>query len=154
MNPPPASPDASPSVTVTVPGHYARLEVIREAVLHTCRLAGLAPARTAQLEMAVDEACSNIIEHSYGGENAAVRRAGDEGIRLRLVREPGRVVVEIFDRGDGFDFDQAPVVSPADYFEERRQRGLGMYIIRCFVDAVSYQRATPQGNCLRLTKLV
>lgn len=143
-----------PSVTLSMPGRYAYLGAIRQAVLHTCSQAGLSDEKSAQLEMAVDEACSNIIEHGYGGEHGPVGQHDDIGLRIQLIRAPGRVVVEIYDRGEGFNFEGTTGVAPADYVDERRQRGLGLYIIRCFVDEVAYQRGTAMGNCLRLTKLV
>lgn len=134
------------SITLNLPGRYACLGAIRQAVLHISARAGLSEIKSAQLEMAVDEACSNVIEHSYGGESDSSE------LRVRLIREPGGITVEICDRGAGFDFDTQPARAPSDYLDERRQRGLGMFIIRCFVDSASYQRATPDGNCLRLTK--
>jgi len=137
-----------------MPGSYAYLGAIRQAVLHTCSQAGLSDDKAAQLEMAVDEACSNIIEHSYGAQRSPVVQAEDEGIRINLIRAPDRIVVEIYDRGEGFDLDESPGVQLEDYLGEHRKRGLGLYIIRCFVDEVDYQRGTAQGNCLRLTKLV
>ena len=141
-------------VTLRIPRLYVHLAAIRAAVLHTCKRAGLADDKAAQLEMAVDEACSNIIEHSYGGENSPAPAQDEDGLLIKLIRFPDRIVVEIFDRGAGFDFDASPAVSPADYLDERRQRGLGLFIIRCFVDSVAYDRATPDGNRMRLTKLV
>jgi anti-sigma regulatory factor (Ser/Thr protein kinase) len=38
--------------------------------------------------------------------------------------------------------------------EAERNRGLGMFIIKRFVDDVAYERGTSSGNCLRLTKLI
>jgi serine/threonine-protein kinase RsbW len=145
---------AEDNFTLEAPGRYNYLAAIRQAILDVCGRAGIAPERAAQLEMAVDEACSNIIEHSYGGEEGARRLAEPDALRVHIIRARDRIVVEIHDRGTGFDFDATPGVAPADYLDERRRRGLGLYIIRCFVDDVSYQRGTPQGNCLRLTKLL
>jgi serine/threonine-protein kinase RsbW len=140
--------------TLESPGRYSCLTNIRQAVLGVCARAGLEHERTAQLEMAVDEACSNIIEHSYGGEDQPRLELAEDALRVHFLRTRDRIVVEIFDRGTGFDFGSTPAVSPPDYLTTDRQRGLGLYIIRCFVDDASYQRGTPQGNCLRLTKLV
>ncbi len=145
---------AEDNFTLEAPGRYNYLAAIRQAVLDVCARAGIAQERAAQLEMAVDEACSNIIEHSYGGEKGTQRLAEPDALRVHVIRTRERIVVEIFDRGTGFNFDATPGVAPDNYIDERRRRGLGMYIIRCFVDDVSYERGTPQGNCLRLTKLL
>ncbi|MCS6770644.1 MAG: ATP-binding protein [Kiritimatiellae bacterium] len=139
-------------VTLHLPCRYSYLRMIRQSVLDICARAGLSEVKTAQLEMAVDEACANVIEHSYGGEANATANPNHPGIRINLIQCKDRVIVEIYDRGKGFDFDNQPSIDPETYVLEGRQRGLGMYIIRKFVDDAIYERGTPAGNCLRLTK--
>jgi serine/threonine-protein kinase RsbW len=141
-------------ISLQAPGRYSQLYAIRQAVVDLCTRCGLCDFKTAQLEMAVDEACSNVIEHSYGGEAAPGDDLNRTGLRINLIRAKDRIIVEIYDQGTGFDFENSATVSPPDYVDECRQRGLGMYIIRCFVDDASYRRGTPEGNCLRLTKLL
>ena len=139
-------------VTLHLPCRYSYLRMIRQAILDMSRRMGFTDAKAAQLEMAVDEACTNVIEHSYGGEAGAAEPADHPGLRVNLMEGGDRIVVEIFDRGQGFDLARKPVIDPKDYLENRRERGLGLYIIQKFVDEVSYERATSAGNCLRLTK--
>ncbi len=139
-------------VTLHLPCRYSYLRMIRQSVLDISARAGLSEFKTAQLEMAVDEACANVIEHSYGGEANASANPNHPGLRLNLMQCKDRIVVEIFDRGAGFDFDTQRSVEPEEYVQAQRNRGLGMFIIRKFVDDVTYERATSSGNCLRLTK--
>ena len=141
-------------VTLHLPCRYSYLRMIRQSVLDISARAGLSEFKTAQLEMAVDEACANVIEHSYGGEANAAANPNHPGLRLNLMQCKDRIIVEIFDRGTGFDFDKQRSVEPEEYVQSERQRGLGMFIIRKFVDDVTYERATSSGNCLRLTKLI
>jgi serine/threonine-protein kinase RsbW len=140
-------------VTLHIPSQYGYLRVLRQSVLDTSVRAGLSEFDAAQLEMAVDEACANIIEHSYG-RRPGDHRGQDPGIHVNLFQQKDKVVVELFDHGEGFDFDGKAVVNPEEYIDGGHERGLGMFIIHKFVDEVSYQRATPSGNCLKLTKLV
>ena len=76
------------------------------------------------------------------------------GLRLNLIQYGDRVVVEMLDRGKGFDFNERQVVEPDQYIEDERERGLGMYIIKRFVDEAEYETGTEVGNCLRLTKRI
>ena len=138
-------------VTLHIPAQYGYLRVVRQSVLDTCVRAGLSEFDAAQLEMAVDEACANIIEHSYGSE-AAAGDSADQGIHINLIQQQGRVVVELHDQGQGFEFDNYEFMKPADYIDGDHDRGLGMFIIHKFVDEVNYQRGAPSGNCLKLTK--
>ena len=141
-------------VTLHLPCRFSYLRMIRQSVIDLCARSGLSEFKSAQLEMAVDEACANVIEHSYGGEAASQTNPHHPGLRINLMQCRDRIVVEILDRGRGFDFDAHAVVPPDEYLQHERHRGLGMYIIRRFVDDVSYERGTSSGNCLRLTKLL
>ena len=139
-------------VTLQVPCRYSYLRVVRQSIMDLCARAGMSEFKSAQLEMAVDEACSNVIEHSYSGEVDASKEPRHPGLRLNLIQYNDRVVVEVLDRGRGFDFNGHQVVEPEEYLEDERERGLGMYIIQRFVDDLEYQRGTEAGNCLRLVK--
>ena len=141
-------------VTLHLPCRYSYLRMIRQSVTDMSARAGLSELQAAQLEMAVDEACANVIEHGYGGEAGAATNPDHPGLRINLMHCKDRVVVEIFDRGVGFEFDRQKVISPEEYVERGRERGLGMFIIQKFVDDVQYERGTSSGNCLRLTKLL
>lgn len=153
-----ASPDKSLAiegfVTLHLPCRYSYLRMIRQSVVDMSARSGLSEFKAAQLEMAVDEACANVIEHSYGGEAAALNNPNHPGLRINLMQCRDRIVVEIFDRGRGFDFDAHMTLDPDQYLDAERSRGLGMFIIKRFVDDVAYERGTSSGNCLRLTKLI
>jgi serine/threonine-protein kinase RsbW len=139
-------------VTLHLPARFGYLRIARQTTLDFCARAALSEFRAAQLEMAVDEACANIIEHSYGGERREDGAGHPPGLQLDLIQHRDRIVVEIHDFGKGFDLEHAPTVTPEDYLSEGRCRGLGLYIIRNFVDDLSYERNTPSGNRLRLVK--
>lgn len=140
-------------VTLHIPSKFGYLRVLRQSILDTSVRAGLSEFDAAQLEMAVDEACANIIEHSYGQKPGGKAHA-DAGIHVNLFQQKDCVVVEIFDHGKGFDFDAHQEIDPETYLDEGNERGLGMYIIRKFVDEVEYERGTPSGNRLKLVKHV
>jgi serine/threonine-protein kinase RsbW len=139
-------------VTLHLPCRYSYLRMIRQSVIDMSARAGMSEFKAAQLEMAVDEACANVIEHSYGGEGGTSDNPNHPGLRINLMQCKDRIVIEIFDRGKGFEFEQQQVIEPDAYLQHERQRGLGMFIIQKFVDDVTYERGTSSGNCLRVTK--
>lgn len=141
-------------VTLHLPCRYSYLRMIRQSVIDMSARAGMSEFKSAQLEMAVDEACANVIEHSYGGESSAMNNPNHPGLRINLMQCRDRIVIEIYDRGKGFDYDHQRVVDPDEYVNNERQRGLGMYIIKKFVDEIDYERETSSGNCLKLIKLL
>ncbi|MFH0878413.1 MAG: ATP-binding protein [Lentisphaerota bacterium] len=136
-----------------IPCRYRELGLVRESVVEQAARASLTEDQIAQVEMAVDEACTNIIEHSYGGESAA-SQIHKTGIVIHLIQFTDRFVVDIFDHGTGFDFSTQTPISPDDWTKSQMERGLGLHIITSFVDDYCYERGTRDGNYLRLTKRI
>ena len=75
--------------TVTVPGRYENLVKISSFVVQAAKEAGFDAAATYAVELAVDEACSNIIDHAYGGENIGEMQCSVEVKKGELIGEPG-----------------------------------------------------------------
>lgn len=139
-------------VSIHLPCHFEYLRIARQSILDICARAGLSEYKTAQLEMAVDEACTNIIEHSYGHVKNKHSRPDQLGMQINLIRRPTCIVVDLIDFGRGFTGEESKEIDPAQYMEDHRNRGLGLYIIKTFVDDVKYTRDAKKGNRLRLTK--
>jgi len=58
--------------TKSFPGKYSSLERIGDFVRKIAKEAGFESLSVYSIEMAVDEACSNIIEHAYGEKGKAI----------------------------------------------------------------------------------
>jgi serine/threonine-protein kinase RsbW len=97
------------------------------------------------IEMAVDEACTNIIEHAYGGE-------GKGSIRLTCQVKQDGLQVTICDQGAPFDPTQVPDLNTEAPLHEREEGGMGLFFIRRLVDHYEFKFGTPQGNELTLFK--
>jgi anti-sigma regulatory factor (Ser/Thr protein kinase) len=140
-------------VTLHIPCQYSYLRIVRQSVSDLCVHAGLSEFKAAELEMAVDEACSSVIERSTRGP--AGEKQGDpqrQGLRLNLIQKIDRVLVEIYDYGPGVDFEKEEAIDPEHYAEHPEGPGLGIYVIKRFVDEIHYEPDTRSGNYLRLTK--
>ncbi|MFZ6026702.1 MAG: ATP-binding protein, partial [Chloroflexota bacterium] len=55
-------------ITRTFPGRYSSLEPLSQFVIEQATASGLSEAEIYGIQLAVDEAATNIIEHGYGGE--------------------------------------------------------------------------------------
>ncbi len=133
------------SITRTFPGNYASLASIGQFVRGEAQQAGLDETAIYQVEMAVDEACSNIIEHAYGGE-------GRGEIDCTCQCEAARLTIVLHDHGKAFDPEQ---VKPPDLqasLEERESHGLGLFFIREWMDQVEYSAQPGENNTLTLVK--
>ena len=131
--------------TVNFPGEYKSLEKISEFVVEAARQAGLNEHETYQVDLAVDEACCNIIDHAYGGEGL-----GEMQISVEI--KPDKLTVILVDRGRPFDPSKVPEPKLDVPLEQVKRRGAGFYLIRKIIDELHYER-TPQGsNVMMLVK--
>ena len=92
----------------------------------------------AQVVSAFGEAFNNIAIHGYGG----MAVAGDVDMEIDVADE--RLSIRIMDTGRSFD----PLGIPPP--EELPERGMGIFIIRSFMDEVRYRSGTP--NVLEIVK--
>jgi serine/threonine-protein kinase RsbW len=132
------------SETKSFPGKYESLGRIGDFVRAVAKDAGFEKFAVYSIEMAVDEACSNIIEHAYGGE-------GKGNIRCTCSVNDDSLVITLHDRGKFFDPTQVPPPNLSNNLEEREAHGLGLYFIRQWMDEVSF-RSTGKENVLTMTK--
>ena len=100
---------------------------------------------TYAVQLAVDEASTNIIEHGYGRECPSRIDIGCE------VLEDGLKVV-IYDDADPFDPEVIPEPDFNVKLEEVKPRGLGMFLMRKMMDEVSYDISPDKGNTLTMIK--
>jgi serine/threonine-protein kinase RsbW len=120
---------------------------IRDAVVAAAERCGLSPEDTGKIEMAAGEACSNIIEHAYSTHPT------HPDIEVDIREFANRIEITILDYSMiDFPVDEMPGVGLDDYIATQRRRGLGLYIIRNFVDRVEHRFICGQGNELRLVK--
>ncbi len=130
---------------LSVEARLENLARIRAFVAEACRQAG-APAETCSaLTLAVDEACTNIIEHAYDGT-----AGGAIEIAVESLGEELRVTLR--DRGRPFDPAAVPRPDLSADWKERPIGGLGWHLIRASVDDVDYGPDPGGGNRLILVK--
>jgi serine/threonine-protein kinase RsbW len=130
---------------LTIAGYFKNLAKIGEFIEQAATRAGLDDHGIYAIQMAVDEACTNIIEHAYGGE-------GKGQIRLTCAVKKDGLQVIIYDHGIAFDPSQVPELNILAPLEERPEGGMGLFFMRKLVDRVEFKFGTAQGNRLVLFK--
>ena len=134
---------------LTVRGRYSNVHTICEFVVDGARVAGLDDGDVFHVELACDEACTNIIEHAYGGEDK-----GD--IEVHWWVNGDYFSVGLYDNGRSFNpdnihppiFDQFSAEEP----DELEIGGLGLHFMRTLMDEVRYSSDPAKGNSLIMTK--
>jgi len=116
-----------------VPGWFDRLEQISKFIEQSGLEAGLDETAICRCQLAVDEACTNIIEHAYEGE-------GRGSIDICCDPEPaaGELTIVIEDHGKRFDPDSVPSPQLNTNLEDMQVGGLGLYFMRQVMDAVEF----------------
>ena len=144
---------------IHTPGHGSYLAYIRTLVGDLAREVGFPEDDVAKIEMAVDEACSNVVEHAYADPKDAIAtekawqwKQGDPKIRLDVRSEGNRLVIEINDHGQRFDFTAYRPNKMEEGIRQMQTGGYGMAIMREFMDEVQYSSSDAAGNTLRLVK--
>lgn len=130
--------------TLTFPGIYSSLVKIGEFVTEAAKSIGFEGFELYKIETAVDEACSNIIEHAYGQEGV-----GD--IIVSVETDPKKIIITLTDFGEPFDpkYVKQPDIN-AD-LNDRDDHGLGIYMMKQWMDKVIFD-AQDKKNILTLVK--
>ncbi len=128
-------------IHLNVASHPKNLEYIRGRIAQITALTSLSKKDSGSIILAVDEACSNIIKHSY--KNDYTRK-----IDLTVELETNGLSISIFDDGIKFDIDSVTSRDITDI----RQGGLGIYIIKQVMDTLEYSRNKNGLNKVKMTK--
>ncbi|MEE9276328.1 MAG: ATP-binding protein [bacterium] len=126
---------------IEIPSDPSCLCLVRATVESLCVMGGMDEIARCRVVLAVDEACSNIIRHSY--EGATDRPIICEG---RLEDE----CIEIVLRDYGKKVDPAEIC-PRD-LSDVRPGGLGVHLIREVMDTVEFEDCGEEGTRLHLRK--
>jgi anti-sigma regulatory factor (Ser/Thr protein kinase) len=116
---------------LTVDGCLENLATIADFVIKAAQASGLNKKATFEVQMAVDEACANVIKHGYGEEDKGT-------IALRCECAEGDFVVTIRDSASPFDPETVPQPDITCSLEKRKQGGLGLYFMRKLMDEVRF----------------
>jgi len=88
------------------------------------------------LEIALTEACANVVRHATGAS----------GISVRLDVAEDRCAIDVYDNGAGFD--TAAVADPSDDGEH----GRGLFLIKALSENVRMQSTARRGSLIHFEK--
>ena len=129
-----------------VPGRFENLAQIADFVAAVVRDGGWDDDQVFHVQMAVDEACSNVIEHAYGADVA-----GDIEL-ICCTEDNGDLVVQIRDEGRPFDPSSVPEPTIGPDLDNLQAGGLGLYFMRKLMDQVTFHFDRKRGNVLTMVK--
>ena len=113
-------------------------------VRDTCSAIHLDEATATNVGLAVEEAAVNVMRYAYPEETKGE-------IRIKAIVIDGKMIFEIRDNGKPFNPTVAAQPDITLSAEQRPIGGLGIYLIRQYMDVMSYRRENG-SNILTLVK--
>ena len=129
---------------VEIESKVENLSVISDFVAESLKQFGVDQATTSRVQLAVDEACTNVIRHAYS--------EWKDLITLVLELVDNDLIITIRDRGKPFDPSSIPPPNLEADLDERKIGGLGIYFMRQLMDEISYNFDAETGNELKMKK--
>ena len=131
---------------IVIAAQLQSVATVIDFIGNTAAQAGLSEKAVHQCQLAVDEACTNIIEHGYANRH-------DQKIEVVARRENDQFVIEIIDASPPFNPLSQSDPNPDALLENRDHGGWGVYFIKRLMDEVTYVYSDNR-NHLRLIKLL
>lgn len=125
-------------VTLVLPRDALSVPVVRRVLASSMRTLGVADECLTDIEVALTEACTNVLDHVAAGEEYEV---------IAGVRDD-HCVIEVIDTGHGFDAEKLGHAEADPTAEE----GRGIQLIRALVDRVHFQSRPESGTIVHLEK--
>ena len=126
-------------IRLELPAEHKYLNVIGACIGAMLDRAEHVPDRESlkyNMELAVHETCTNIVEHAYAGRNGRIN------IILSMQQNPNQFIIELQDTGNPFDLAQ---IQEPD-LESPQVHGYGLFITRQLLDEVNYNSNSGENH--------
>jgi serine/threonine-protein kinase RsbW len=130
-----------------LPIETANLEIVREFVARIAENMGFSEENVHRIELAVDEASTNVIRHAYKNS-----KANQEFLSIEVTTHQDRLEIDVIDSGEGFDPTLVKTPEMDVYLKKMKRGGLGLYLIKTLMDKVEYKIKPGVKNRVRMVK--
>jgi serine/threonine-protein kinase RsbW len=124
------------SFRLSLPRDEASVPVTRRLIAQALRVVGVDPDTVSDVEIALSEACANVLRHAQMGDAYEVRAGFDQELAF----------LEIIDQGAGFADTSGPRV------DDDAESGRGVALMRALMDKVHFESRTGDGSSVVLEK--
>ena len=102
---------------------------------------GLDEEKSAEISMALIEACLNAFEHSQS----------DKQIEIHFKIKEDLLEIQVTDKGKGFDSSQVKIPKIEEKIKSDYKRGWGLQLIKELMDTVEFE-SSEDGTTVTMTK--
>jgi serine/threonine-protein kinase RsbW len=124
---------------------FEYLDEIREFVGDIARKGGFSDKDVYNIQLATDEAASNVIEHAY-------EKIKDGVLELSCDMTGDAITIVLVDHGESFDPSEVPLPDLKADLSDRKIGGLGIFLMRKLMDEVRYEPKADKSNVLTMIK--
>ena len=136
---------ASVHGTVEISSEITFLKHMREFCVRFCQDNGFDGSSLEDIELALDEAATNVIEHAYNFDPRYL-------VKLSIDVNDDRAVFYLIDNGKTFDSTKVALADVKTHAKLRRVSGLGRFLMRTLMDEVDFKSIPGVSNTLRMVK--
>ena len=133
------------AIHLTLPARTAVLAKVAEMTASVARDAGFPEAEIQRINLAVEEVVTNVIAYSYGPGTT-------ETFELDLIPRSDGLAVTVTDYGQPFDFETESRKFTGQVSENQPEGGIGLFLVRRYMDEVRYEPETYAGNVVTMVK--
>jgi anti-sigma regulatory factor (Ser/Thr protein kinase) len=119
----------------TVRNDISELASLHDAVVDFCKKHQLSDDLAFALDLCIEELITNVIKYADAKNT----------IQIDLVLQDGVLILEIRDDGRPFDPTQVPEPDLNVQLEHRAIGGLGIHLVRNYVNSMEYKREADQN---------
>ncbi len=132
---------ASENIQLSIPSHPKYLQLVRRVMEKVTHIIGFSEDDSGHITLAVDEACSNIIKHSYMNDP-------EKKIDICVEIHKKELKINIMDYGKQCEIRE---MQPRE-LDDIRPGGLGVYIMNQVMDSVEYDCSSARQNQVSMIK--
>lgn len=126
------------NLALELPRDSSTVPLVRHLTKHALWEIGVKRACVSDVELAVTEACANVVEHS----------SGDDIYVVEVKVTSTQCEIRVIDTGHGFDFASLQDREPGS----EADRGRGVVLMKMLVDSIDFRSEPESGTIVHLVK--
>lgn len=130
-----------------IPSQSDNLAIIRDVVAKVASRVGFDTDEASKIELAVDEACTNVIKHAYTNNS-------NQMIEVSIKVDQKKLIIIVADKGKGFNPDEIKLPDLNKSIKEGRKGGLGLCLIKTLMDKVEFEIKPGSKTQVKMIKYI
>lgn len=129
---------------IVTPSESEFLETIRDFISKIANCVGFTEESINKIQLAVDEACTNVINHAYD-------EMTNNDLRVEAKVADDKLDVSVIDYGKGFEPHIIKSPNMRKYLKGYKRGGLGIHLIKKLMDDVTFSVTPFKKNQITMT---